>query len=136
MEEHIRKLKKKGLKVTPRRLAMISLFAESGKHLTPEEVWGLLRKNFKKCGFPGVYRNLESLAECGILTRIKQSDRKRHYGLCTAGKGHHHHITCVECGKVEDIGTCAIEGKKKIKKFEVLGHFVQIDGICPDCSTG
>lgn len=134
MERYLKKLKEAGFKLTPRRQAIIDLFIDCDTHLSPEEVWNKLQKNFECCGFPGVYRNLETLVECGILTRIQQFDRKKHYGLCTASHGyHHHHITCIKCGRVDDISDCAIEGTKKIKGYTIISHFMQVNGICANC---
>lgn len=130
---HLQKLKDNGYKLTPRRQAIVTLFTDCRTHLTPEEVWVRLQKQFDKCGLPSVYRNLESLADCGVLTRIQQFDRKKHYGLCSARHSHHHHITCVKCGKVEDIDQCAFASTKKIKGYQIVSHYVQVNGICAGC---
>ena len=136
MNYYLKKLKNKGLKLTPRRQAIIELFINCDSHLTPEEVWNKLKKHFKQCGLPSVYRNLKSLTECGILTRIQQFDRKKHYGLCTATHDHHHHhITCIKCSKVEEITDCAFKTTKKIKGYQVVSHFIQINGICAVCAS-
>ncbi len=135
MNYHLEKLRRNGFKLTPRRKAIVDLFEDCDSHLTPEEVWRQLKKKFHQCGLPSVYRNLESLADCDILTRIQQFDRKKHYGLCCAKHNeHHHHITCLKCGTVEDVKDCAIKGIKKIKGYKVINHFMQINGICPDCA--
>jgi Fur family transcriptional regulator, ferric uptake regulator len=137
LNNYIDKLKKAGFKLTPRRQAIIELFLDCDSHLTPDEVWHSLKKQFDQCGLPSVYRNLESLVECGVLTRIQQFDRKKHYGLCTApGDCHHHHITCIRCGKVEDIKDCAINDMRKIKGYKVMSHFMQVNGICAGCLKG
>jgi len=135
LEKYIEKLKNKGLKLTPRRQAIIKLFFECKNHMTPEEVFEKLKKKFIRCGVPGIYRNLESLAECEILARIYSFDRKRHYGLCSAlHNEHHHHITCVKCGKVDKIKNCVLKDIKKINGYKVVSHFFQINGICAKCS--
>jgi len=136
MDRYLEKLKGGGFKLTPRRQAIIELFIDGKNHLTPEEVWGKLKKHFDRCGLPSVYRNLESLAGCGVLTRIQKFDRKKHYGLCSAvhGDRHHHHITCVKCGRVDEIKDCAIKDTKRIKGYKVVGHFMQVNGICTSCS--
>ena len=140
MDNYFGKLKAGGFKLTPRRKAIIRLFSERDTHLTPEQVWNSLKKRFGKLGLPGVYRNLESLSECGILARVQQSDGKKHYGLCPAGNEncqhphhHHHHIVCVKCGKVEDIEECALGNAIKIKGYKVVSHFLQVNGICAGC---
>ncbi len=134
MERYISKLRKKGLKVTPRRMAIVEIFLTNTSHLTPEEVWSQLSKEFDKCGLPSVYRNLETLEQCGILTKIQQFDRKMHYALCrTEHDHHHHHITCVECGRVDDIEDCTFSDRKTIKGFKIVNHFLQVNGICEEC---
>lgn len=135
MEQYLEKLKNSGLKLTPRRQAIIELFLNCKNHMTPEEVLHKLKIKIKRCGVPGIYRNLESLVECGILVRIHKFDRKRHYGLCSAlHNEHHHHITCVKCGRVDKIKDCALKDIKKINGYKVVSHFFQINGICPECS--
>ena len=134
MESHFLKLKEKGYKITPRRRAIIELFVSAGTHLTAEDVWGKIRKKIKRCGLPGIYRNLEELTECGILTRIQLFDRRKHYSICSAPRAeHHHHITCLKCGKVGEIENCAIDDSRNINGYKVVSHFVQINGICPVC---
>jgi len=133
VERYCNKLKAGGLKLTPRRLAIIGLFVDHNTHFTAEDIWSRLQKRFSRCGLPGVYRNLESLVECGILTRIQQFDRKKHYGLC-AGSHHHHHITCIRCGKVDNIEDCAFDSAKKIKGYTVVSHFIQVNGVCGGCA--
>ena len=138
LEHYLDKLKEKGFKITPRRKAIIEIFMRSSKHLTPEEVWNQLQNQFYHCGLPGVYRNLEALAECGILTRIQHLDRKKHYVLCngcaSSFEQHHHHITCVKCGKVEEIKDCPIENRLKINGYyKVVSHFIQVNGVCAGC---
>ncbi len=134
MEHYLKKLKFKGLKLTPRRKAIVELFLDRNCHLTPDEVWKELQKKFNKCGLPSVYRNLESLLECGILTRVQLFDGKKHYGLCTSQLHHHHHIVCLKCGKVEEVKDCALINKKEIKGYQVVSHFMQVNGICDSCS--
>jgi len=135
LDYYLEKIKKGGLKLTPLRKAIVKLFVDHGSHMTPEDSWLGLKGRFKQCGLPSVYRNLESLVECGILTRIQQFDNKKHYGLCTSKKEHHHHhIVCIECGRVDAINDCAITQKKKIKGYRIVSHYVQVNGVCEGCS--
>ena len=135
MEHYLKKIKKRGLKLTPLRIAIIKMFMDNDSHMTPEDTWSELKDNFRKCGLPSIYRNLESMVECGILTRIQLFDRKKHYGLCNSKKDHHHHhIVCIKCGKVDAISGCALNDKREINGYQVVSHYVQINGICENCS--
>ena len=132
---HIHKLKEQKLKVTPKRQAILDCFIKEGSHLTPEQVWGKLKKNFKQLGFPSIYRNLEIFADCGILVKIQRDDRRLYYALCQSHEKthHHHHIVCIKCGKVDDVQGCAIAGIKSASGYKILKHFVQLEGLCPRC---
>jgi Fur family transcriptional regulator, ferric uptake regulator len=135
MDSYMRALKQQGFKITPRRKAIIDIFLECHGHLTPEDVWERLRVHFSHCGLPSVYRNLESLVECGILVRIQQFDRKKHYALLQGDPGgHHHQITCVNCGRVDEMDRCFFSQHRNIKGYKVISHFFQVNGVCPECS--
>jgi len=132
--QHIEKLQNSHLKNTPKRREMIAIFLKSDKLLTPEDVFFRLKKKFSHCGLPSVYRNLEALADCGVLARIQKFDNKRYYGLCHEhADTHHHHIVCIKCGKMGEVDGCGFLKKKEISGFQVTGHFLQLNGICADC---
>ncbi len=50
-----------------------------------------------------VYRSLSVLEETGVLTRHFGTKGVTRYELAEWLRGHHHHLTCVRCGSVEDI---------------------------------
>jgi Fe2+ or Zn2+ uptake regulation protein len=126
-----------GLKVTPRRVAIARMLLRSGRATTPDQVWRRLRPGLGRLGLPSVYRILEELSGVGLLTRIELDDRVLRYAACTAGPGHHHHIVCSRCGRVEvvDCGFPA-SSRRAIKRrtgFRVTSHTMQVEGLCPDC---
>ena len=139
MEKYINVLKEHGLKITPKREAIINFFIEKDRYATVEEVWKSLKFKFKKIGLPTVYRNLEKFNEIGILTKIEGEGNKTCYGLCQAEdpNSHHHHIICISCHKVGIIEFCNFHQiVKKIEKesgFKVIDHSIQIKGICKKC---
>ena len=134
--QYIQKLRAESFKITPRRKAILGYFIKEGRFLTPEQVWDKLKKNFKRVGFPSVYRNLEAFNDCGILTKIQREDRRLYYALCNIheGRHHHHHIVCIKCGKVDDVDGCTLRVIKNTNGYKVLKHFVQLEGLCPRCS--
>ncbi|MDD5009783.1 MAG: Fur family transcriptional regulator [Syntrophorhabdaceae bacterium] len=130
-------LKTLNLKVTPKRLAILDILAAESGYLGPEEVWQRMKKRFKSIGLPTVYRNLEHLANGGVLIKIIHPDRKLYYYLCR-NASHHHHFICVSCKKVEDLSFCgASEIEKEVKnnlKGHVVSHLLQVYGLCEGCS--
>lgn len=84
-----------------------------------------------------VYRNIIVFEKTGIInklwlgweTKIELSDIFRH---------HHHHFTCVRCGKVialEDDGELEqrITALGHSKRFKALDHQLEIRGLCSAC---
>ncbi|ACM18419.1 transcriptional regulator, Fur family [Geotalea daltonii FRC-32] len=126
-------LKELKLKVTPKRLAILSLLAEELSYASPEEVWRKLQKNFDSIGLPTVYRNLEELANGGLITKVIHPNRQLYYYFCPNGH-HHHHFVCLSCRKVEDINFCGMEEIEKKVSGTVLSHIVQVNGLCRECS--
>jgi Fe2+ or Zn2+ uptake regulation protein len=131
-------LKSLNLKITPKRLAILDILAAASVYLGPEEVWKRMKKRFKKIGLPTIYRNLEDLANGGIIIKIIHPDRRLYYYLCRKA-GHHHHFICVSCKKVEDISFCGAdeieEEVKKNLKGHVISHLLQVYGLCGKCSA-
>jgi Fe2+ or Zn2+ uptake regulation protein len=135
-DEFRQALKKLGLKATPRRLALLQTLADSSIYLSAEEVWVKLKEDSRGVGLPTVYRNLEELAEGGLLSKVLHPDRKLYYYLC-GNRAHHHHFVCVSCRKVEDIGACALEAISReigeTVRGKVLSHTFQVEGLCENC---
>lgn len=133
-------LKQLGLKETPKRRAMLEVLAEQRGYLSPEEVWRALKIRFETIGLPTVYRNLEELANGGVISTVIHPNRHLYYYFCTSGEDHHHHFICTSCRKVEDIPECtaaAMEGEIVSKTGgRITGHIVQFNGLCRDCLSG
>ncbi|MDY6967071.1 MAG: Fur family transcriptional regulator [Spirochaetota bacterium] len=130
---YLNKLRESNLKLTPKRIAIIDFFLSKDQYLTPMSVWKGLKGEFKSLGLPSIYRNLELFEKCGILAKIQKPDRKLYYGLCNSKNKHHHHIICIECGKVEVFYDCNLSMKKNINGFIIISHSLQIEGVCPQC---
>ncbi len=131
----LEQLKAKHLKLTPKRKAILDCFSGENKCLSPEQVWEKLRKDFKHLGLPSIYRNLETFESCGILVKIQKDDRRLYYALCRGHVSghHHHHIVCVRCGRVDEVDGCGLMETVKVSGYKVLKHFVQLEGVCPQC---
>ncbi|HBA53189.1 MAG TPA: transcriptional repressor, partial [Syntrophorhabdus aromaticivorans] len=108
MEDFSASLKNLQLKATPRRLAILDILASESVYLSPEEVWQKLKTRFAKTGLPSVYRNLEALAQGGVIIQIIHPDRKLYYYHCRNGS-HHHHFVCIACRKVQDLAFCGMD---------------------------
>lgn len=138
MQDAYERIRSAGLKLTPRRRAIVSLLAGQGSPLSPRQVQAMLKQEFSQCGLPGIYRNLEALTACGVLFRVAGFGRERSYAFCGMPRErqtHHHHIICISCGRSAHVEECRYREGMMIGGFRLVDHFVQLHGLCEACST-
>ena len=137
MQSYLSLLKQNGLKITPKRRAVIDLFLKCNKRMGPHEVYQELRKNITPLGLPTVYRILEELKNIGVLIQIPSDDRQLHYMLCKMPDEHHHHFVCRGCRRVEEVEYCNFGAVSKFIEKNLNGkveqHFLHIEGLCSKC---
>ena len=131
-------LKRLGLKVTRKRIAVMLCLNAAKSYLSAGEVrLHLERQNFS-VGLPTVYRILDELAVAGVVTRIFMPDSKQYFFLCS-NLEHHHHFVCESCGSVEEIEHCGLEGVigdiARRSGANVTSHIFQINGVCDACGS-
>jgi len=131
-------LKTIGLKATLPRLKILALFETSDvRHLTAEDVYKVLLKEEMDIGLATIYRVLTQFEQAGLLIRHHFEAGKAVFELNRGG--HHDHLVCVQCGRVEEFFDAEIERRQaKIAKergFEIHEHSLQIyaDCIKPKC---
>lgn len=131
-------LKNIGLKATLPRLKILDLFENSDvRHLTAEDVYKMLMKEGMEIGLATIYRVLTQFEQAGILIRHHFESGKAVFELNQGG--HHDHLVCIQCGRVEEFYDPEIERRQvKIAKergFTIHEHSLQLyaDCIKPGC---
>jgi len=130
---HSHDLKSAGLKATVPRLRIINLFETSKvRHLTAEDVYRLLLAEGLDIGLATVYRVLTQFEQAGLLIRHHFESGKSVFELNQGG--HHDHLVCLECGRVEEFFDPEIEKRQtKIARergFEISEHALYLYAEC------
>lgn len=137
-QPHALALKGAGMKATPKRLAILETLDREPTYTSPDEVWKRLRARFDRLGLPTVYRNLEELASCGVISKVIHPNRQLYYFFCR-NRDHHHHFVCLGCRKVEDLPHCGIEMLERAVNEQtggkVTSHILQLNGLCRSCAS-
>lgn len=133
-------LKEKGYKYTKQREIILDvLLLNDSLHLSPEDVYQILRDDHPEIGLATVYRNLQLLETLGILYRMDLNDGCSRYELRLKDENahHHHHLICVECGRVEEFQNDYLEELEKMiekeKGFIIEDHILKFFGRCKTC---
>ena len=84
-----------------------------------------------------VYRTIGLFEELGIIERL-QSGWKYRIELSDSFNRHHHHATCLICGRALDIpADTRLEIRlyeiAELLNFQLERHQLELQGICADC---
>jgi len=129
-------LKKAGLKVTLPRMKILELMESSNvRHQSAEDIYRALLELDEEVGLATVYRVLTQFESAGLVTRHHFEGGQAVFELNR--EGHHDHLVCVSCGKVEEFTDEIIESQqKKIaenKGYSITDHSLTLYGKCPTC---
>ncbi len=129
-------LKKAGLKVTLPRMKILELLEASNvRHQSAENIYRALLDDGEEIGLATVYRVLTQFEAAGLVERHHFESGQAVFEL--SEKGHHDHIVCVACGKVEEFFDELIESRQREvaaeKGYQVTDHSLTLYGKCPAC---
>lgn len=126
-------LKTAGLKATHPRLQIIQLFESSSvRHLSAEDVYKMLLADGVDIGLATVYRVLTQFEQAGLLVRRHFEAGKAVFELNEGG--HHDHLVCLQCGRVEEFYDAEIERRQediaRERGFRLRDHALSLYAEC------
>lgn len=134
-ERIIGKLKENSCKITPQRLAIAGILAESKGHPGVESIYEQVKKDYPTISLATVYRNVMLIKSLGEVLELGFPDGGNRYD---GSKPYPHpHVICVRCRKIidPDLETLQDMTKEVVRKtdFTVLTHQLTFFGICGSC---
>ncbi|NTW71447.1 MAG: transcriptional repressor [Eubacteriaceae bacterium] len=131
-----KRMKEAGFKLTNQRLSLLSVLDKfSETMVTAEELLTECQKDYPATNITTVYRNLILLEGLRLLHKTSDSKGKSLYKLVCSDE-HHHHMVCLDCGKVESFDFCPLEELRKITErnnFRLVEHNLELYGVCSEC---
>lgn len=122
------------MRLTTQRQIILEELSKVKTHPTASELYDMVRKRLPRIGLGTVYRNLELMAENGMILKLEVGGTQKRFDATT---DNHYHIRCSGCGKVDDIDTPVMEELVReaadATSYEVIGHHVEFSGQCPAC---
>lgn len=132
--EFTEQLRKHGYRLTPQRLTILQILIDSGRHLTPQQVFEQARQITPGITEPTVYRTLTFLSSEGIVMDTHEANGSTVYELAS---NLHHHLVCRECGQSLEIKHQALgnlyETLKKQTGYALDDRHITLFGLCPKC---
>jgi Fur family transcriptional regulator, peroxide stress response regulator len=133
IDQVVKTLKDKGLRVTPQRYAVYANLLERNDHPTVEQLLLDLNGAGPRSSQATVYSSLLALREAGLVREVLLES-----GVCRydAKVDRHHHFRCSGCGRIEDIeweSLAPVNLNKLPRHLQVDQYEVIIQGRCGDC---
>lgn len=120
------------------RQALVGTLSGAGRPLTIPEVLAA----HPELPQSSAYRNMTALIEAGIVRRVAGNDDHGRFELAEELSGHHHHLVCATCGKVDDVAPSprleralaeAARAAAEEQGYAVTDHRFDLVGVCPAC---
>ncbi len=126
----------KSFVVTRQRRIILEELRAMGTHPTAGELYDVIRRRLPHISLATVYRNLELLADKGLIQTLVTDGRQKRFDMNPAT---HCHAYCVRCGAVrdiivdQDVISLLKNGRNELENFEILDARVEFSGLCNEC---
>ena len=136
-----------GERLTGPRRAVLDVLASSRVPLTVAEIHAQLGGS--RAHIVSVYRTVHLLVRMRLVRptdSVRPTDAtrgSRRYELAEQFTGHHHHLICQGCGRIEDLEGCVLADAaltqltryvRRTRRFTVTEHEVRLFGLCQRCA--
>lgn len=134
-ESTVEKLKNKGIRLTPQRLAICELIFDNITHPSAEEIFQTVKATFPTISLATVYKTFNLLKNKNLVTEIPYGTFSRF----DPKQDIHVNIICPECNSIKDL-----ESDNILKFYEKLNNELgggiedqqfNIFKKCPKCSS-
>ena len=103
-------------------------------HPSADEIYSMVRERLPRVSLGTVYRNLDMMAESGMVLKLEMAGTQRRYDGTT---DNHYHVRCTMCGRVDDLPIKPLGGieseVREASAYEISGHRLEFTGLCPAC---
>jgi Fe2+ or Zn2+ uptake regulation protein len=132
------RLRAVGQRLTTNRRALLDALTTAARPLTIPEI--LVEQ--PDLAQSSVYRNLVVLEEADVVHRVVGTDEFARWELTEDLAGHHHHLICASCGRVEDVPAsaglersvaAAAAAITRTTGFRTQHHRLDLVGVCESC---
>jgi Fur family ferric uptake transcriptional regulator len=136
-ERAARALAEAGYRRGGARRAILDLLDEQSCALSAVEIQEALALRNREVSRSSVYRIMEELEEIDVVQRVEVGQGIVRYEPVRDGHGHHHHLVCDRCGRLQPFTDDALE--RAIRRLServplrVSEHEIVIHGACETC---
>jgi Fur family transcriptional regulator, peroxide stress response regulator len=135
VNELVTRLREKGHRITPQRLAILKLLVENESHPSVEQVYEQIRPDFPTTSLATVYKTVNMLKEEGEILELGFANHSSRYDSNRPYS--HPHLICIHCQDIIDAEVIEMaefpDTLTEKYGYQILNHRVDFYGICPKC---
>lgn len=128
-------LRSRGYRITPQRLAILKILAESRGHPSVESIYKEVKAAFPTTSLATIYKTLTLLKELGQVLELGFADWGSRYDGNRPFP--HPHIICTQCGAIVDPENESMsvmtQEMAQASGFKITHHRLDFFGLCPQC---
>ena len=121
------------------RRAILELLDEQSCALSAVEIEQALLDRKREVSRASVYRVMDELDEIGLVQRVEIGQGMVRYEPLRHGPGHHHHLVCDHCGRLEPFTDDGLERAiRRVSErlpLRVSEHEIVLHGACDTCAS-
>jgi len=122
---------------TRQRQVVLGALKGLTSHPTAAELYEIARARMPKISLGTVYRNLELLAQNGVIQKLQISGAEARFD---GNPEQHYHVRCIHCERVDDVHNLPenfVQGQvQSLAGYDIVGFRLEFLGVCPDCQRG
>ena len=127
------KLKREAFRITPQRIAILTILAGSEEHPSVEDIYRKVKKQFPTTSLATVYKTVSLLKELNEVLELGFADGSNRYD---GNKPYPHpHVICTRCKKIMDpelVHLRKISEEMSVKTgYKIFSHRLNFFGLCP-----
>jgi Fur family transcriptional regulator, peroxide stress response regulator len=128
-------LREQGCRLTPQRLAMLKIIANSDEHPSVDQLFEQIRADFPTTSLATIYKTLNLLKAMGEVLELNLAGVGSRYD---GNKPYPHpHVICTKCGRILDpefTGLADISSEMAKKTgFHITHSQLNFFGLCSKC---
>lgn len=131
------RLRERGCRLTPQRVAVLRILAASTGHPTVEQIHDQIKGQFPTTSLATVYKQVSLLKEMGEVLELSFPNAGTRYDGNNPLP--HAHLICTRCGEIRDLDLPALTGMiqqaSQHLDYQVVSHRLDFYGICTKCQA-
>lgn len=128
-----------GANRSAKRDRILDVFLRQEGHVSADELYAAVRRQYPQIGRATVYRALQRMVEAGLAHKMDFGDGRARYDA-SPGRPRHFHLVCTNCRSSSEFLSPDIEARLGViaasRGFTQPHAVVQVHGLCERCREG